>query len=113
MVAETSLNASDLIFPLFLKQGNGIREEIDSMPGIFRYSLDTLTTEVGDCLELGIKAFALFPCIEDDLKDQVASEAMNSDGLYPTSIRHLKQKFPESVIMTDVAMDPYSSDGRH
>lgn len=111
MVAETNLAIQDFIFPLFVQAGEGIKDEIDFMPGIFRYSTDKIVEEVSQCLALGIKSFALFPCISDDLKDQKASEALNPDGLYPHAIRTLKSKFPEAVLLTDVAMDPYSSDG--
>ena len=111
MVAETNLAIQDLIFPLFVQAGQGIKDEIDFMPGIFRYSTDKIVEEVSQCLELGVKSFALFPCISDDLKDQRASEALDPDGLYPQAIRTLKSNCPEAVLLTDVAMDPYSSDG--
>lgn len=111
MVAETDLNIKDLILPMFLKEGNGIKEEISHMPGVYRYSIDTLLVEATQCLELGLGSFALFPCIEDGLKDQTATEALNPEGLYPKAIRAIKARLPEAVIMTDVAMDPYSSDG--
>ena len=111
LVAETNLSVNDLMFPLFLIEGNGIKDEIASMPGIYRYSIDELVIEVEQCLELGIQSFALFPSIADNLKDRTASEALNSQGLYPNAIRTIKTKLPEAIIMTDVAMDPYSSDG--
>lgn len=111
MVAETNLKVSDLIFPLFLKEGNNIREEIEFMPGIHRLSGDELINEVEQCLELGIQTFAIFPCIADHLKDPKASEGLNPEGLYPQAIRTLKRKLPDAVLLTDVAMDPYSSDG--
>ncbi len=111
MVAETNLDISDLIFPLFLKEGMGIKEEIGSMPGIYRYSIDKLVQEVEQCLNLGLGTFALFPCINDSLKDQTASEALKPQGLYPRAIQTLKSTVPEAILLTDVAMDPYSSDG--
>ena len=111
LVAETALSTDDLIFPLFIKEGNGIKQEIDSMPGIYRYSIDQLLKEVEQCLELGLHTFALFPSIADELKDKKASESSNPEGLYPNAIRSLKSAFPEVTLMTDVAMDPYSSDG--
>lgn len=111
MVAETDLTLNDLIFPLFVKQGTGVKEEIDFMPGTYRFSVDQLVKEIEECLNLGIGAFALFPCIDDHLKDTSASEALNPGGLYATAIQKVKTKLPQAVIMTDVAMDPYSSDG--
>ena len=111
MVAETHLDVNDLIFPLFLKEGAGIKEEIEFMPGIYRFSIDQLVEEVEQCLKLGLGTFALFPCIKDVLKDTTASEALNPEGLYPRAIQILKSKFPEAILLTDVAMDPYSTDG--
>ena len=111
MVAETRLSANDLILPLFLKDGEGVREEIAHMPGVFRYSIDNLQLEIESCLKLGVKTFALFPCVEDSLKDPVATEGLNAEGLYTNAIRVIKSSLPEAVLMTDVAMDPYSSDG--
>lgn len=111
LVAEANLDLKDLMFPLFLKEGKGLKEEIASMPGIYRYSTDELVREIEQCLELGIHSFALFPSIADNLKDRSASEGLNPDGLYPEAIRTLKSRLPEAILLTDVAMDPYSSDG--
>ena len=111
LVAETNLSLNDMMFPLFLKQGKGLKEEIASMPGIYRYSTDELVREIEQCLELGIRSFALFPSIANDVKDRRATEGLNSLGLYPETIRTLKSKVPEAILLTDVAMDPYSSDG--
>ncbi len=111
MLAETSLAIEELIFPVFIEEGKGIKREITSMPGIYRYSLDQLLREVEECLESGISSFALFPSIIDDLKDSLASESLNPEGLYPKAIIKLKSAFPDAILMTDVAMDPYSSDG--
>ncbi len=111
MVAETMLAPADLIMPFFVKQGQGLVEPVTSMPGISRFSPDTLREEVASCLELGLSCIALFPCIEDDLKDSQGSEALNKDGLYLSTVHNLKHEFPELLIMTDVALDPYSSDG--
>jgi porphobilinogen synthase len=111
MVAETRLTANDLILPLFLKDGEGVKEEIGHMPGVFRNSVDNVLMEIEGCLKLGVKTFALFPCVADDLKDPIASEGLNAEGLYANAIRVIKKSFPEAVLMTDVAMDPYSSDG--
>ena len=111
LVAETALSTDNLIFPLFIKQGDGLKQEVSSMPGIFRYSIDQIMPEIEQCLNLGLHTFALFPSIEDELKDQKATESGNPEGLYPNAIRAIKSTFPEAVLMTDVAMDPYSSDG--
>jgi porphobilinogen synthase len=81
------------------------------MPGIFRYSLDLLLDEIGECQKLGLSAFALFPALPVGVKDKLATESTNEQGLYLESIRQIKTRFPEVVLMTDVAMDPYSSDG--
>jgi len=111
MVQETHLTAHDFIFPLFLIEGHSQRLEVKSMPGIYRYSADTVIDEIGRCVELGIKAFAPFPSISDSLKDRLARESANLDGLYLKTVADIKRQFPDVVIMTDVAMDPYSSDG--
>lgn len=81
------------------------------MPGIYRYSLDLLLKEIEICMNLGIQAFDVFPNIAEKLKDKTASESLNKRGLYLTALREIKKRFPEAAIMTDVAMDPYSSDG--
>ncbi|MGB0522736.1 MAG: porphobilinogen synthase [Flammeovirgaceae bacterium] len=111
LVEETSLAVNDFIFPLFLIEGNSQQVEVSSMPGIYRYSLDNLLKEMEQCLALGIKGFAVFPSLSDDKKDKYATESYNPDGLYLKALREIKTRFPESCIMTDVAMDPYSSDG--
>jgi porphobilinogen synthase len=111
LVRETTLSKNDLLFPLFLLPGKAKKEEIKSMPGIFRLSLDLLLKEVEYCLNLGIQAFAIFPCLPDPSKDKYATEGLNPDGLYIKALYQIKKEFPEAIIMTDVAMDPYSSDG--
>jgi len=111
LVAETNLTVNDLILPLFVKKGNNLKEPIDFMPGVYRLSVDQILQEVEKCLELGIYTFALFPCIADDLKDSKATEGLSPDGLYPKAIAAIKSRLPQATIMTDVAMDPYSSDG--
>lgn len=111
MVQENHLHASDFIFPLFIIDGNQKKTEVASMPGIFRYSIDNLLHEVESCLKLGLKSFDLFPNLEESLKDKTASESLNENGLYLTAIKQVKTYFPEACIVTDVAMDPYSSDG--
>ncbi|MDO6390538.1 porphobilinogen synthase [Pontibacter sp. BT731] len=111
MVQETALELNDFIFPLFIIEGQSQKVEVASMPGINRYSVDTLLDEVASCVDLGIKAFAPFPSIPENLKDKYARESANPDGLFPRAIREIKKNFPDVVLMTDVAMDPYSSDG--
>ncbi len=111
MVAETYLKSSDLIFPLFVQAGENLKVPVASMPGISRLSPDSLLKEIESCLSIGLQSVALFPCIEDHLKDPQATEATNQQGLYLSTLRSLKKEFPELTIMTDVAMDPYSSDG--
>nr|WP_026236138.1 porphobilinogen synthase [Pontibacter roseus] len=111
MVQETALELNDFIFPLFIIEGQNQKVEVASMPGINRYSVDTLLDEVASCTDLGIKAFAPFPSIPEHLKDKYAKESQNPDGLFPRAIREIKRNFPDVVLMTDVAMDPYSSDG--
>ena len=111
MVQETRLTTHDFIFPLFLIEGQNQALEVKSMPGIYRYSADKLVEEVGRCVELGINVFAPFPSINDALKDRLARESANPEGLYLKTVADLKRQFPGIVLMTDVAMDPYSSDG--
>lgn len=111
LVQENNVLVSDLIYPLFLIEGKNKKTAINSMPGINRWSSDLLLKEIESCMKLGLKTFALFPNISDKLKDKTASESWNKKGLYLSSLKEIKKKFPEAVIMTDVAMDPYSSDG--
>jgi porphobilinogen synthase len=111
MVEETRLSKNDFIYPLFVIEGKAKKVEVSSMPGIYRWSSDLLLGEIEECLNLGIKTFALFPAISDSLKDKMASESLNPEGLYLSTIRNIKEKLPEACLMTDVAMDPYSSDG--
>ena len=111
LVQENTVTVNDLIFPLFLIAGKNKKTQVASMPGIFRLSPDLLLKEIEQCLKLGITTFDLFPSLEESLKDKKASEALNKKGLYLSTIRQVKKQFPEAVIMTDVAMDPYSSDG--
>ncbi|WP_192346548.1 porphobilinogen synthase [Algoriphagus sp. Y33] len=111
LVEETNLSVKDLIFPMFLVNGLNKREGIDSMPGIYRFSIDTMLGEIESCLKLGIQAFDVFPAYPDDLKDTVASESYNPETFYLKGLREIKKQFPEVCLMSDVAMDPYSSDG--
>lgn len=111
MVEETKLGVENLIYPLFLQNGKGIKSEIKSLPNNFRWSLDMLLPEMEICIKLGIKTFVLFPAIAEDLKDKTASHSYASDNFYLKVIFELKKRFPEIILMSDVAMDPYSSDG--
>lgn len=111
MVEEAKVSVADLIFPVFVIAGENKKIEVQSMPGIYRYSPDLLLEEIASCVALGIKTFAPFPVIEESLKDPLAGESLNPEGLYPSTIRKIKENFPEVCLMTDVAMDPYSSDG--
>ncbi len=111
MVQETRLTTHDFIYPIFITEGQNQTEEIKSMPGIMRFTADRVIDEIGACVELGIRAFAPFPNINEVLKDPMARESTNLDGLYLKAVADIKRQFPKVVIMTDVAMDPYSSDG--
>ena len=111
MVQETRLTTHDFIYPLFITEGQNQTEEIKSMPGIVRFTADRVIDEIGACVELGVKAFAPFPNIREELKDRTARESTNLQGLYLKAVADIKRQFPEVVLMTDVAMDPYSSDG--
>ena len=110
-VQENTVSVNDFIFPLFLIDGKNKTTEVNSMPGIFRFSSDLILKEIESCMKLGIKAFDVFPSINDKLKDKRATESLNKNGLYLKTLTQIKKEFPEACIMTDVAMDPYSSDG--
>jgi porphobilinogen synthase len=111
LAEETVLNVNDFIFPMFLLDGAKKKIEVDSMPGIFRLSTDLMLKEIEECLKLGIKGFDVFPVVEDSLKDNKASNSYNNDFFYQKALKEIKSQFPEALIVTDVAMDPYSSDG--
>lgn len=111
MVEETRVTNDDLIFPLFLLDGTNKKVEVASMPGIFRLSTDLMLKEIEECLKLGIRAFDVFPAVEDQYKDKIATRSYDQNFFYLKALREMKKKFPEACIMTDVAMDPYSSDG--
>ncbi|MDW3649591.1 MAG: porphobilinogen synthase [Bacteroidia bacterium] len=111
MIRETRLHASDFIVPLFITEGKGKQEEIPSMPAYYRYSLDLIEKEVKEIWDLGLKSVLLFVKSDDSLKDNAGTEALNPDGLMQRSIRSIKSAVPDLCVMTDVALDPYSSFG--
>ena len=111
MVAETSLSVNDFIFPMFVMEGSNVRSEIKSMPNIYRFSIDTLLEELKEVSDLGIKSICLFPNYPESKKDKFATESYNPDTLYLRALNEIKNKFPDLALMTDVALDPYSSDG--
>jgi len=111
MVEETHLSVDHLIYPFFLVDGKGIQQEIASLPKNYRWSLDLLLKELESCLHVGLNKFVLFPALPDALKDATATYSYAEDNFYLEAIRTIKTHFPEIVLMSDVAMDPYSSDG--
>ncbi len=111
LVEETNLGPQHLIYPIFLKDGKNIKEEVSSLPNNYRWSLDRLLPEIDECMNLGVQTFDIFPCVDEVLKDKIASYSYAEDNFYLEAIRQIKARFPESVLMSDVAMDPYSSDG--
>jgi len=112
LMRENNLLVSHLIYPMFVISGNNIRQEIASMPGIHRLSLDLLLKEAKECFELGIPAIAIFPVIEDSLKSHDAKESFNESGLIPEVVQALKKSIPELGVITDIALDPYTSHGQ-
>ncbi len=112
MVREHSVTAHDFIYPVFIHEGVGQRQPVASMPGVERLTIDLLLPVAERCMELGIPCIDLFPAIDPALKDLEGSEALNPDGLVPRAIQALKKEFPELGVMTDVALDPYTSHGQ-
>jgi porphobilinogen synthase len=112
LVAETGLSADDLIYPVFVLDGKGRTEAVPSMPGIERKSVDKLLTELGEAVKLGIPAVALFPVIDADRKSLDGAECANPDGLVQTTVRRIKDEYPDLAVITDVALDPYTTHGQ-
>ena len=112
LMQENHLRAADLIYPVFVLTGKQRRENVISMPGVVRQSLDLLLLQAEQCLQLGIPAMAIFPVIDTELKNLTASEAYNPDGLVPRVVMELKKNFPELGVITDIALDPYTSHGQ-
>lgn len=111
LIAETTLTANDFIVPLFIDEGTDVKTEISSMPGYYRNSLDVTVKEVKELWDMGLKSVLLFVKAKDETKDNTGKEAWNPDGLMQRSIKAIKDKVPEMLVMTDVALDPYSSYG--
>jgi porphobilinogen synthase len=112
MVREARLSPHDLIYPVFVLDGRNQRQSVASMPGVERLSVDLLLGVADQCMALGIPALALFPVIEPSLKTPDGREALNREGLVPRAVRELKARFPELGVMTDVALDPFTSHGQ-
>jgi porphobilinogen synthase len=112
LVRENALSPNDLIYPVFVVDGKQLREPVASMPGVERLSLDLLLPVAQQCVELGIPVMALFPVIDASLKTPDGREALNPDGLVPRVVREIKKQFPQLGVMTDVALDPFTSHGQ-
>lgn len=111
LLREVRLHPSDLIYPVFVKDLPGGREPIDSLPGLFRHSLESLTAEAAEARRLGLRGLAIFPCIDPALKDPTGSHALDPDNLLLRTLRSLRQDFPDLVLIADVALDPYTDHG--
>lgn len=111
LIKESSVHPHDFIVPLFIIEGNNLKEEIPSMPNYFRYSLDNVKKEVKQLWSIGVQAVLLFVKVEDSLKDNFGTEAINNNGLMQRAIKEVKNSVPEMTIITDVALDPYSNYG--
>lgn len=111
LVRETVLTPNDFLVPLFVVEGKGVKEEIPSMPNYFRYSLDLLEQEVKELWAMGLKSVLVFVKVPDNLKDNKGTEALNANGLMQRAVKTIKNAVPEMIVMTDVALDPYSSFG--
>jgi porphobilinogen synthase len=112
LMRENALTVDDLIYPVFVLDGSQRREAVASMPGVERLSIDQLLPVADECVRLGIPVMALFPVIDGSLKSPDGREATNADGLVPRAVRELKQRFPELGVMTDVALDPFTTHGQ-
>jgi len=111
LTRETSLSVSNLIYPLFLVGGSGYKEEVSSLPGNFRWSVDTMITEIENCVELGLNHFILFPKIKEEHKDALGTHSYHEDNIYLKAAKEIKSKFPSITLISDVALDPYSIHG--
>jgi porphobilinogen synthase len=111
MVQETQLRTSDLIYPMFVMEGEGQKVEVASMPGCYRFSLDLLLREIADIYELGIQAIALFPVVPESKKDDMGTESYNPEGLVQRTVAAIKRDIPDIFVITDIALDPFTSHG--
>tara|TARA_B100000575_G_scaffold249220_1_gene215473 strand:+ start:7600 stop:8595 length:996 start_codon:yes stop_codon:yes gene_type:complete len=111
LVSETNISSNDLIQPIFLKENLKDREEVNSMPGISRYGIDSALLEIENILEAGVNSIAVFPVIDADKKDSIGSEATKKDNFICSSIKKIKDRFPEIILISDVALDPYTNHG--
>ena len=111
LISENNLSVNDLIWPIFVCEGNNIADEIKSMPGVFRYSIDSILKELETVVNLKIPAIALFPQIENSLKDEKGSKAVDENNLICRAIKSIKKNFPDLGIICDVALDPFTSHG--
>ena len=111
LVQETHLTTNHLVYPLFVVDGQKVKDEIKSLPNNFRLSLDNVLKEVEECLKYGLSNFILFPAVEERLKDKLATYSYHPDNFYLKITTEIKKRFPETCLISDVAMDPYSSDG--
>ena len=111
LVTETRLHTDHLIYPLFLVDGNGVKEEISSLPGNYRWSVDSVLSEIEECISLGISNFILFPKIDQSKKDKKGTHSYAGDNFYLRACAKIKMHFPEVTLISDVALDPYSIDG--
>jgi len=111
LIRETNIQPRDLVWPTFVQEGNNLRTPIGSMPGVSRLSIDQLVVDSNKAFELGVPAVALFPAIDDSLKNSEGKESLNPEGLLQRAVKKLKKEIPDLVVITDVALDPYSSDG--
>lgn len=112
LVRESTVSVDDFIYPVFIREGKNVREAVESMPGVYRHSPDNLLAVAEECVKLGIPVLSLFPSIEAEKKCPKGLEAANPDGLVPRTVALLKKEFPELGILTDVALDPYTSHGQ-
>jgi porphobilinogen synthase len=111
MVQETQIRTSDLIYPMFVMEGEGQKVEVASMPGCYRFSLDLLLREIADIYELGIQAIALFPVVPESKKDDMGTESYNPEGLVQRTVAAIKRDIPDIFVITDIALDPFTSHG--
>jgi len=112
LMRESNLSVNHLIYPMFVIEGANIRQDIDSMPGIKRLSIDELIKDAQECFDLGIPAIAIFPYIEQEFKSDMATEAFNDDGLIQRTVKAIKKSIPQLGIITDVALDPFTKNGQ-